>query len=74
MKVLLGCPLKNVKVKSLTKEQEKQQGYTGRGRKKSLQQAAQARGIPTTKEYDDILEGWLGKPKVCSKFSGIIVS
>ena len=40
-----------------------QQGYTGGGRKKALQQAAQARGIPTTEEYEDILEGWLGKPK-----------
>jgi hypothetical protein len=40
-----------------------QQGYTDRGRKKALQQAAQARGIPTTEEYEDILEGWLGKLK-----------
>ncbi len=40
-----------------------QQGYTGGGRKKALQQASQARGIPTTKEYEDILEGWLGKLK-----------
>jgi hypothetical protein len=40
-----------------------QQGYTGGGRKNALQQAAQARGVPTTEEYEDILEGWLGKPK-----------
>ena len=49
-------------IKELT-EKLSEQGYTAPGRKKTLQQAAEARGIPTIEEYEDIVEGWLGKPK-----------
>ena len=38
-------------------------GYVASGRKKQLQQAAQARGIPIFEETEAVIEGWLGKPK-----------
>jgi hypothetical protein len=38
-------------------------GYTASGRKKALQQAAEARGISPVEEYEEMKEGWLGKPK-----------
>ncbi len=38
-------------------------GFTANGRKKALQQAAEARGISPVGEYEEIKEGWVGKPK-----------
>jgi hypothetical protein len=49
-------------MKELT-EKLSEQGYMAPGRKNTLQQAAEARGIPTIEEYEDMVKGWLGKPK-----------
>jgi hypothetical protein len=39
-------------------------GITTRGKTiKELQEIAVARNLPTTIEEDDVVEGWLGKPK-----------
>ena len=72
MKVLFGCPLKSAKVKRKRKNKNQELSIKELGEKHcskdtlaeeggALKQAAQARGIPTDEEYEDILEGWLGK-------------
>jgi hypothetical protein len=38
-------------------------GYTANVRKKALQQAAETRGISPVEEYEEIKEGWVGKPE-----------
>jgi hypothetical protein len=49
-------------IKELT-EKLSEQGYTSPGRKKTQQQAALVRGLLTIEEYEDIVQGWLVKPK-----------
>jgi hypothetical protein len=61
----IGTGVKKKRELTIAELREKllQVGYTASGRKKDLQQAAQARGIHTFEEIDQVKEGWLNKPK-----------